>query len=831
MAGIKENIVELVLSLKDRLTGKVPEVTRATGQVDAALEKTGRAATKAGDQVDKGAGSMVAGLNKMRVAALAVVAAIGGLFVKVGEWVTLAATQERAEVKLATTLRNVSGATEAQIAALKRQASALQSVTGYGDEATISAQAMLGTFQLTAAEIASLTPALLDTAEGIRKLGNEQVDLEQVAVALGKAYTDGVGALKRYGVSLTAAQEEQFKFAQGAEKTAILVDVLQSNFGGLAAAVGQEYEGAARKADAAVGDLGEALGRLALSTGAPKDLADNTTTLAESLTRLADALAAQAQPQSAWVKGWQEAAPVLAAGEAVINPVGAAVGALTERLKDQGVTLFGIIDWLTEYTNTAKGVDPAAQQLADSTQLVADALTGQAAAANASTEQQRMLAEQMAGVEAEADRLNASVRANLEQFDALTSKGKSAAEAVQALAGELQLDSAAAAVVSVSAFAETLTELGTKAADTGNQIRATADAVSLGLGAALAKVSANELATFAAQWEATMAGLDGEPLEQLAVVMDGILGDALRRLSLDLESLRTNTTEAGREVVDVFRAAAIAAQGDAEIIGAAWDSVLTKLGTTGDIDRAREALHLLFSEGRIGLDALEQATLDLDAAQARLAATTGEVADAFRVLGVKSSAELLTLADEAGRAFETIRKSGTATTADLEAAWTAYARLAIDSGDQVAANAAREAAASLGLLNVYEQLAAAKAKGADQGNAAAAAAEREANATRQIADDRERQADAEDRISDAALRRRGVTREEYESGLTQRSTVNFDNAFAQYGADLGQFRQNNQGLTNYAALEDSYLAWLQTSGKLNSSGPSLDDLSASAVPT
>lgn len=237
----------------------------------------GKSAEKAGSQTEEFAESSdhldqslnrtdgrLAGLRtsylKVAAAAAAVVAVFSKLVRIVGEWIKLSNIQQRAETKLQTTLRNLVGATEAQVQALKDQASALQDVTGYGDEATISAQAMLATFKLTAEEIGQLTPRLLDMAESARKAGQAEAGLEQISVALGKAFSDGLGSLKRYGVALTKAQEAAFKLASQQDKVAILTRVLDGNFRGLAAAVGATYEGALRKAEAAQGDFGETLG-------------------------------------------------------------------------------------------------------------------------------------------------------------------------------------------------------------------------------------------------------------------------------------------------------------------------------------------------------------------------------------------------------------------------------------------------------------------------------------------------------------------------------------------------------------------------------------------
>jgi hypothetical protein len=63
--------------------------------------------------------------------------------------------QERAVKKLETALGGTSRA-------LLSQASALQNVTRFGDEATIEAQALLATYQLSEKQIETLTPKILD---------------------------------------------------------------------------------------------------------------------------------------------------------------------------------------------------------------------------------------------------------------------------------------------------------------------------------------------------------------------------------------------------------------------------------------------------------------------------------------------------------------------------------------------------------------------------------------------------------------------------------------------------------------------------------------------
>lgn len=260
--AIKDRVIEIAYKLKDLFSPGTKKITGEMKKVESASDK---AASKIESNNKRAAGSfglISKGITPVKVALVALGAAVAGIISSISSWTSAAAKQERAETKLATSLRNLSGASDDQIKALYDQAAALQQVTGYGDEATISAQAMLATFKLTAGQIQQLTPGLLDMAESARKAGKEEVDLESISIALGKAFTSGIGSLSRYGIAMSDAQKEAFKLADQQGKVNILTQVLADNFGGLAAAVGKEYDGAMRKADAAQGDYLETLGKV-----------------------------------------------------------------------------------------------------------------------------------------------------------------------------------------------------------------------------------------------------------------------------------------------------------------------------------------------------------------------------------------------------------------------------------------------------------------------------------------------------------------------------------------------------------------------------------------
>ena len=255
--------------LKIIVTTAIGNVKQILGSVGEKVKGIGTAAAETADKLEdsnKRAADSFSLIDnaatKVKLAIVAVVAAIGSAIAAIISWTKASAIQERAETKLSTTLRTLTGATNDQVKALKDQAAALQQLTGYADEQIISAQAMLATFRLTAAQIGELTPRLLDMAEASRKAGRAEVDLEQISIALGKTFVTGIGSLGEYGVAMSEAEKESFKLANTQEKLQILTSVLDNNFGGLAVAVGHTYEGALRKVDAAHGDFLETLGSL-----------------------------------------------------------------------------------------------------------------------------------------------------------------------------------------------------------------------------------------------------------------------------------------------------------------------------------------------------------------------------------------------------------------------------------------------------------------------------------------------------------------------------------------------------------------------------------------
>lgn len=242
------------------------EVSKAAKKTNKAFSRFSRSVKKKFVGLEKGVGKFSKATQKLRrvMAGLA----IGGFFLLgkfIKDSVTAFKQQELAESRLNQVMTEVNKSTKTEIELLKKQASALQNVTLFGDEAIISGQAFLGTFQLTAKQIKELTPRLLDMAEGLRKTSGISIDLEQISALLGKTLSTGtLSALRRVGVTVDETQEEMFKLAEKEERVAILAKVVDSNFKGLAKAAGATATGQLVQMKNAFGDIQEVVGQKVL---------------------------------------------------------------------------------------------------------------------------------------------------------------------------------------------------------------------------------------------------------------------------------------------------------------------------------------------------------------------------------------------------------------------------------------------------------------------------------------------------------------------------------------------------------------------------------------
>ena len=233
---------------------------------------------KAIKDVEKQAKSTEAGMERMRIATsglrrsigalrnnfLLVSFALGGVGAALGKTVKLFGQQELAEKKLETALGKTSQA-------LLDQASALQSVTTFGDENIIQAQALIAAFTDDEEAIKRATEATLDLAAA------KGMDLFAAADLVAKTLGSTTNAMSRYGIEVTGA-------VGSTERLDTLTQNIANTFGGQAKAQAETLTGSLEQMGNSVGDAAEAVGSLLapaviVTSGVIKSMADELSRL------------------------------------------------------------------------------------------------------------------------------------------------------------------------------------------------------------------------------------------------------------------------------------------------------------------------------------------------------------------------------------------------------------------------------------------------------------------------------------------------------------------------------------------------------------------------
>ena len=221
-----------------------------------------------------------------------------GLISGLSESLKLAGIQEQAEKKLETALGRTSQA-------LLDQASALQKVTTFGDEAIIGVQASLAAFLDSEEQIKKATEATLDLSVAMG------MDLKSAGDLIAKTLGSSTNAMSRYGVEVKGA-------VGSSERLESLTKNVATLFGGQAAAQAQTYAGTVQQLKNQLGDMGEQIGRIVIPVFeklAPHlrtaidfwstylDVGKNTEIQTEEYTRKINSLNGSIKYQSDLIKG------------------------------------------------------------------------------------------------------------------------------------------------------------------------------------------------------------------------------------------------------------------------------------------------------------------------------------------------------------------------------------------------------------------------------------------------------------------------------------------------------------------------------------------------
>jgi hypothetical protein len=192
----------------------------------------------------------------------AVIGVVKQINALISEFIEKSNIQEMAEQRLATVMKATVEATEEQIHALESYAAQLQKITTIGDEATISGQSQIATFNMQADSVATLTPALQTLAVASYGVNVSSEQMIQSANLLGKAFMGQTGALSRVGISFTEAQGKMLKMGNEQERVQVITEVINKNFGDLAQEMATTYPGQVAQLTNTFGDMQEHIGTL-----------------------------------------------------------------------------------------------------------------------------------------------------------------------------------------------------------------------------------------------------------------------------------------------------------------------------------------------------------------------------------------------------------------------------------------------------------------------------------------------------------------------------------------------------------------------------------------
>lgn len=202
-----------------------------------------------GSKEVEGFGGKLEKFGKIAAAAFAAAAAAAAAYAgKLAiEGVKAAIEDEAAQKRLALALQNVTGATEAQIAAVEEQISKTALATGVADDKLRPALQRLATATGSVEQSQKLLTLALDISAATGK------DVETVSNALGKAYEGNTASLARLGIGLSAAEIKTMGL-EGA------VTQLGQTFGGAAATQANTFEGQIARLRVGFDEAKEAIG-------------------------------------------------------------------------------------------------------------------------------------------------------------------------------------------------------------------------------------------------------------------------------------------------------------------------------------------------------------------------------------------------------------------------------------------------------------------------------------------------------------------------------------------------------------------------------------------
>jgi hypothetical protein len=229
-------------------------IDRARKRLDAFINRQ-RDAGKGAEEVSD-AWSRTEGLIKKALAVFSVAAVKGQIQKALEEF----SNQYNAEVQLGVVMKNA-GMDQKAFDAIRDRASALESKTTFGGDTFVAGAAELGTYLKDPEALSAAMGTLANYAAGMGGPSVDQSQMVEYATQLGKALDGTYDGLKKKGFELTEAQQKIIETGTDMEKVAVINDVINQSWKGLAESYANTPTGKIEQFKNKIGQLYEAAGQ------------------------------------------------------------------------------------------------------------------------------------------------------------------------------------------------------------------------------------------------------------------------------------------------------------------------------------------------------------------------------------------------------------------------------------------------------------------------------------------------------------------------------------------------------------------------------------------
>lgn len=169
-------------------------------------------------------------------------------------------TQIEGETKLATVMRQRMAATDDQIKSILELTSAQQALGVIGDEVQLSGAQQLSTYLKQTDSLKTLIPAMNNLLAQQKGLNAAETDAVAVGNMMGKAMQGQASALRRVGITFSAAEEEVLKYGNETQRAAMLAQIITNNVGNMNQALAATPSGRLKQVSNTLGDIKEQFG-------------------------------------------------------------------------------------------------------------------------------------------------------------------------------------------------------------------------------------------------------------------------------------------------------------------------------------------------------------------------------------------------------------------------------------------------------------------------------------------------------------------------------------------------------------------------------------------